>query len=135
MKKQKLTETEKYLLEILWNIGNPVAMPVIMKAQEKDWKPSTVHTLLLRMIEKGYVVKEKTIYKPSFTKEEYRALETEDFMDEIHENSVKNLMVALTGKMKLSSEELDDLQQWLDAQKEESEEKTSAKSPNQRDKT
>ncbi|MFI3255563.1 MAG: BlaI/MecI/CopY family transcriptional regulator [Eubacteriales bacterium] len=120
MKKGKLTESEKYLMELLWEMDGAVAMPSIMKAQTevRGWKYSTVNTLLVRMIEKGYLLKEKATYRPAYTKEGYRELETEDFMEEIHENSVKNLMVALTGKMKLSQEELEDLQQWLDEQKE-----------------
>ncbi len=129
MKKSKLTESEKYLMELLWEMGEPVAMPAIMKAQseEREWKYSTVNTLLVRMIEKGYLLKEKATYRPAYTKEEYRELETEDFMEEVHENSVKNLMVALTGKMKLTQEEVEDLQQWLDDQKEEIEKKPTEK--------
>lgn len=119
MKKSKLTESEKYLMEHLWAMGEPVAMPRIMNAQEEErgWKYSTVNTLLVRMIEKGYLLREKAIYRPVYTKAEYRELETKDFLEEVHENSIPNLMSALSGSASLTTEELDELQKWLDEQK------------------
>lgn len=119
MKKQKITETEKYLMEILWSSQENLSVGNIYDIvfESKAWTLSTIRTLLMRLLEKGYVEKVGKYFVPKFTPEEYRIHETKTFLQEVHENSVTKLMSALTGTTTLTQEELETLQGWLDQQK------------------
>ena len=85
--------------------------------EDKTWKPQTVLTLLVRLIEKGYLHSEKIgkerTYSPIVTYEDYLALETEKFLDQIHGNSVLNLINTLYEGKKLSEQDISELHTWL----------------------
>lgn len=119
MKPKKTTESEKYLMEILWSSEENLSVGNLhdIVFENKAWTLSTIRTLLMRLIEKGYVEKSGKYFLPKFTPEEYRMKETETFLQEVHDNSITNLMTALTGKASLTNEELEELQGWLDQQK------------------
>jgi len=79
--------------------------------------PQTVLTLLVRLIEKGFlssdkVGKERT-YSPIVSRENYLSVETGSFFDKLHGNSIRSLVSTLYNGEKLSKEEIADLRSWL----------------------
>jgi len=76
-----------------------------------------VLTLLVRLIEKGFLESEKKgkerIYTPLISREEYLSAETESFFDKLHGNSIRSLVSTLYDGKKLSDEEIADLRDWL----------------------
>ena len=52
----KITKTEWEIMRILWTQGECYSSDVIALLSEKfDWKPSTVKTLISRLVKKGYL--------------------------------------------------------------------------------
>lgn len=119
MKKIRLPESERFLMEILWKSEVNLSITKIHKAtlEEKSLSMSTVRTMLDRLIEKGFVVKEGKYFLPIKTPEKYRVQETKEFLEEVHGNSLSMLMASLSGNMKLTPEEIEELQKWLDEEK------------------
>ncbi len=119
MKKPVIPESEKYLLKLLWSTEEKLSVGGVQKKikDEKTWTLSTIRTLLVRLEEKGYVKKESKYFVPTYTEDQYKVEETENFLKIIHGNSISKLMSALSGRVNLTKEELDELQEWLDEQK------------------
>jgi predicted transcriptional regulator len=81
------------------------------------WKPQTVLTLLVRLIEKGYVTSERVgkerNYTPIITEEEYMLVETGEFMERYRGNSVGSLVKTMYEGDNLSKEDVRELESWF----------------------
>ena len=58
----KITETERNVMEVLWENSDPVAtreLLEMMKEKGKSWKRQTLNTLLFRLEEKGIVSRDR----------------------------------------------------------------------------
>jgi predicted transcriptional regulator len=84
---------------------------------DNTWKPQTVLTLLMRLIDKGFIQSEKAgkerTYSPLVSREDYLSAETGSFFDRLHGNSILSLVNSLYGGKKLTDEEMADLRNWL----------------------
>ena len=107
-------------MRIIWQHDPPMSTNQIIACldEDKTWKPQTVLTLLVRLIERGYlhsdkIGKERT-YSPIVSYEDYLAIETESYFDKIHGNSMLSLINTLYDGKKLSEQEISDLRIWLE---------------------
>lgn len=69
----ELTPAEIWLLNVLYELGEGDIYAILDHiANEKDWKYTTVQTMIHHMCDKGYVLREKDgrrfIYKPTKTR-------------------------------------------------------------------
>ena len=82
----------------------------------KEWKIQTVVSLMLRLVERGFLRSEKLgkerTYYPLISKEEYLKFETGNFMKQYHNNSLFHLINTLYDDQSLSDEDLDELLTW-----------------------
>ena len=117
---KKLPDAEFELMRIVWQNTSPMSTNQIIACLDTDntWKPQTVLTLLVRLIEKGFLESEKKgkerIYSPLISREKYLSAETERFFDKLHGNSIRSLVSTLYDGKKLSDEEIADLRDWLE---------------------
>ena len=85
---------------------------------DKKWKPQTVLTMLVRLIEKGFLTSEKVgkerNYTPIIGEQDYMRIETGDFMKRYYGNSVGSLVKTLYDGQNLSQEDLRELKEWLE---------------------
>ncbi len=106
-------------MKVVWANDPPMTTPVIMEqlGREKEWKIQTVVTLMLRLVERGYLRSEKhgkeRTYFALVKKEDYLKFETGNFMKQFHDSSFLNLVNTLYADEALNEKDLDDLQQWV----------------------
>jgi len=117
---KRLPDAEFEIMRIVWKNNPPMSTNQIISCLGSDntWKPQTVLTLLVRLIEKGFLQSEKTgkerTYSPLILHEDYLRAETGSFFYKLHGNSVRSLVSTLYDGKKLSAEEIADLRNWLE---------------------
>ena len=117
---RRLPDAELEIMRIIWRHNPPMSTNQIIACldEDKTWKPQTVLTLLVRLIEKGYLHSDKAgkerTYSPIISYEDYLTIETENFLNKIHGNSVISLISTLYDGKKLSDKEICDLRAWLE---------------------
>jgi predicted transcriptional regulator len=117
---KRLPDAEFELMRIVWQNEPPMSTNQIIACLDESntWKPQTVLTLLVRLIEKGFLRSEKAgkerIYFPAVTREEYLQAETGSLFDRLHGNSIFSLVNTLYDGKKFSDKEVAELRSWLD---------------------
>lgn len=110
---------ELELMKIIWKNGGVALYNEIVSGLElkgNTWTKNTIITLLLRLIEKGFLKKNKfgnrNKYIAIVSEEDYRELQTTTFINKVYEGSAKGLVSALIQKDLLSSEDYEDLKKY-----------------------
>lgn len=120
---KRLPDTEFGIMKVVWASKPPISTNTIMEqlGKEKDWKASTIITLMLRLVDRGYLRTEKNgkerTYFPLISKEDYLQFETGNFVKQYHENSFVSLFNALYDGQKMSDKEIDELIEWAKGRK------------------
>lgn len=121
---KSLPDAEFEIMRVVWANEPPITTAMIMEqlGNERKWKAPTVISLMMRLVERGFLQTEKEgkerTYYPLIRKEEYLALETENFMKQYHENSFLSFVNTLYNGKQLSDKELDDLLKWAKERRE-----------------
>ncbi|MCM1054586.1 MAG: BlaI/MecI/CopY family transcriptional regulator [Bacteroides sp.] len=120
---KKLPDAEFEIMKAVWNSEEPVTTPALTEKLKrllpnKDWKQQTVMTMLVRLEKKGFLRSEKNgkerLYYSSVSEEEYMKIEAKSFADRFNGSSFSRLVKALNGGEKISEEDIEELQGWLD---------------------
>ena len=120
---KRLPETEFEVMKCIWNNTPPVTTSEIMAqlGNGRGWKTPALITLLQRLTERGFLRSEKPgkerLYYPLIEQDDYLRFETDSFLGRAHGGSISSLMSALSGRQRLSRDDLDELIHW--AQQEE----------------
>ena len=120
---KRLPDAEFEIMRTIWQYKPPMSTNQIISCLDSDntWKAQTVLTLLGRLIEKGFLDTEKVgknrFFSPLISREEYLNAETGIFYDKLHGSSIRSLISSLYDGKKLSEEEIEDLQNWLEERK------------------
>ncbi len=122
----KIPEAELDIMLILWKADGPSRVIDIfngLRSIRPCSKPA-IHTLLDRLESRGFVKQETvdapTPYKlitPIVTETEYRAAESNMFLDKLCRGSWKTLIATLADTGRISSEDIDEITRLLDAKK------------------
>ena len=116
---KRLPDTEFEVMRVIWRDKPPLTTTEIMArlTPANKWKPQTVLTLLVRLIEKGFVTSERVgkerNYTPIITEEEYMLVETGEFMERYRGNSVGSLVKTMYEGDNLSREDVRELESWF----------------------
>ncbi|HBR03386.1 MAG TPA: transcriptional regulator [Ruminiclostridium sp.] len=116
---KKLPDTEFDIMKVVWANKPPITTNIIMQqlGNEREWKAQTVISLMLRLVERGFIRTEKNgkerTYFPLISKENYLKFETGDFMERFHGNSFASLVATLYDGNKIKDSDLDKLEKWL----------------------
>jgi BlaI family penicillinase repressor len=119
---EALSRAEWKVMKIVWRRGRVAARDVVAEAAAAhDWRPSTVKTLLKRLVDKGHL--QATRVGNSFLHEPVdgplpalqRAGET--LLDHAVEGLAGPLLLHLVKRSRLSAEDLAELKALLDAKK------------------
>ncbi len=111
---KSITESELELMKILWKSDKPLSAQKIMeRLSDKNWKITTVSTLLMRMCEKGAAAFKKNgrshYYYPILNENDYKVSTTKSLLDRVFSGSVKNLVAALYDNKELSEKDINEL--------------------------
>jgi predicted transcriptional regulator len=116
---KKLPDAEFDIMKVVWAHEPPVTTNIIMRqlGNEREWKAQTIISLMLRLVERGFIRTEKNgkerTYFPLVGKEDYLRFETGGFIERFHGNSLAGLVAALYDGNKINDRDLDELAQWL----------------------
>lgn len=115
---KKLPDTEFEIMKVVWANEPPITTNMVMEqlGNERKWKAPTVISLMLRMVEKGFLRTEKIgkerTYFPLVSKEDYLEYETGNFMKLYHENSFLSLVNTLYDGKQLNDSDIEELMKW-----------------------
>jgi predicted transcriptional regulator len=115
---KKLPDAEFDIMKVVWANDPPVTANVILHqlGKEREWKAPTVNTLMLRLVERGFLSTEKNgkehSYFPLVGKEDYLKFETGSFLRNYHDNSFLGLVNTLYDDKALNDGDLDELLKW-----------------------
>ena len=116
---KKLPGAEFEVMKTIWANEPPVTTNMLMEqlGNQKGWKLQTLITLLLRLVDRGFVRTEKNgkqrTYYPLVDKEPYLEFETTSFIERFHGHSIVSLVNTLYDGKDLNASDLDALSRWL----------------------
>lgn len=112
----KLGVVESRFADIIWNNEPMTSRQLVeMAKDELDWNKSTTYTILRRLCERGIFQNENGTVTSLISKEEFFAVQSEQFVDETFDGSLPAFIAAFTQRKKLSREELDEIQAMIDS--------------------
>ena len=111
---EKISDSELEVMKVLWRAGDALPVTVIRETLQKDrgWEPTTVKTLIGRLVAKGAVRQEKRnvfYYSPLIGEEEYNAWATDNLIRKLYHGSARDLVAALVQSDGLSRDDIEEL--------------------------
>ncbi|MFW6078176.1 MAG: BlaI/MecI/CopY family transcriptional regulator [Gemmatimonadota bacterium] len=115
-----LSAAELDALKVLWERGPvPVRGVLDALAADRDWAYTTAKTILDRLVEKGYVRRDRRVrpyvYHPTVTREQVVAGELATLRDDVCDGEFGPLLRALIGEARPTADEIRELRDYLDA--------------------
>ncbi len=115
MEEIKLGIVESNFANIIWE-NEPLSSGELVKKCEEflEWKKSTTYTVLKKLCERGIFKNEKSVVTSIISKEEYYAIQSENFVEETFDGSLPAFIAAFTKRKKISDEELKQIKAMID---------------------
>ncbi|MEL6507999.1 MAG: BlaI/MecI/CopY family transcriptional regulator, partial [Pseudomonadota bacterium] len=116
---ERITPAEQAIMDVLWQRA-PLAAADVMTAlrTEKDWTPTTVKTLLSRLVEKGVVETARDgrrfLYSPRLARAHYERSMTHSFVDRLFGGRAAPLVAHLADAERLTDEDIAELDALLE---------------------
>ena len=112
----RLGAVEAKFADLIWS-NEPLSSAELVKlaAQELDWKKSTTYTVLRRLCEKGIFQNEDGTVTSKISKQEFYAMQSEQFVDETFDGSLPAFLAAFTTRKALTAAEIAEIQQMIDS--------------------
>ena len=125
-KVNRVSDAESAVMKVLWGSKTPMTERQILVAlgKESDWSPTTIKTLLKRLLDKGAVQREKKEvfhYVPVLSQAEFAKERTVDLVNRVFDGSAKSLVSAMLNNDILSDDDMDDLKTYWQERKKKNE--------------
>lgn len=106
----KLGAVESRFAEIIWE-NEPLTTNRLIKicADELEWKRTTTYTVLKKLSEKGIFKTENSVVTSVISRQEFDAMQSEQFVEENFKGSLPAFLAAFTARRKLSDKEIDEM--------------------------
>lgn len=110
----KLGEKELIFAEIIWE-NEPISSGKLAKETYKklNWKHSTTYTMLKRICDKGVFKNENGTVVSRISKDEYKAMKCEQFVDMYYGGSIARLLAALASVKPFSQEDIAAVEKYI----------------------
>lgn len=120
METPKVFESEYRFCLLLWE-HEPVKSGELVKLcrEQLGWKPTTTYTVIKRLSERGILKNENTMVSSLVSKDEVQAAEIDELVEKTFEGSLPAFIAAFVRHQKLSSRDIDQVQQMIDRFREE----------------
>ena len=111
----KLGAVESRFADLIWQ-NEPVTSGNLVKLANEtlNWQKSTTYTVLKRLCERGIFQNIGGTVTSLLSKEEFYAVQSEQFVEETFSGSLPAFLAAFTSRKKLSEEEIAELQALID---------------------
>ena len=120
MNDMRLGLVEAKFADLIWE-HEPLSSSELVKlaAQKLQWKKSTTYTVLRRLCEKGIFQNVDGAVSSRLSKQEFSALQSEQFVDETFDGSLPSFVAAFVSRKSLTAKEAEEIQRMIDAFKKE----------------
>ena len=111
----KLGVVETQFAELIW-AREPIASGELVKLCEKElnWKKSTTYTVLKKLCERGIFQNNDGVVSSLLTKDEFNAVQSEQFVEDTFEGSLPAFLAAFTSRKALSKDEVEEIRRLID---------------------
>lgn len=118
----QISDSEWKIMKVLWSNSPSTANEVLENLDQKtNWKPTTVKTLLSRLVKKeavGYEKRNRTYYYyPIVAKDECVKAESKSFLKRVYGGALKSMIANFLEIQDLSETEIEELKNILDEKK------------------
>lgn len=115
MSNKKMGMLESRFADFIWN-NEPMSSGQLVKMaeQELSWKPTTSYTVLKRLCERGIFQNQKGTVTSLISREEFYALQSEQFVEETFDGSLPAFLAAFGSRKKMSEAEVEELKKIID---------------------
>lgn len=115
----KLGLVEAHFADIVWK-NAPITTKELVAVCEKElkWKRTTTYTVLKKLCEKGIFEMRDSTVNTLVSKEEFSAIQSENFVKQTFEGSLPAFIAAFASRKKPTKEELEQIKQMIDTLKE-----------------
>lgn len=110
----KLGVIETHFAEIIWK-HEPLSSRELVELCEEElsWKKSTTYTVLKKLCDRGIFQNNKGTVTSQISREEYYAVQSEEFVNETFKGSLPAFLAAFTSRNKFSEQEIEELQRLI----------------------
>jgi len=111
----KLGMVEAHFADIVWE-NEPLTTKELVAFCEKElnWKRTTTYTVLKKLCERGIFKTENSIVTSLISKDEFYAIQSENFVDETFAGSLPAFVAAFTSRKKPSQKEIEEIKRMID---------------------
>ncbi|MCI8645646.1 MAG: BlaI/MecI/CopY family transcriptional regulator [Firmicutes bacterium] len=115
----QISDAEYQVMKVIWRHA-PINTNQVVKSLEpvSSWNPKTIQTLLLRLVKKGALAKEKDgrmfVYTPIVLEEEYRTDASRNFLEQFYNGAISSMVQNFIRQDQISDEEIRQLKEILD---------------------
>lgn len=112
----KLGMVEARFAEFVWQ-NEPMAIRDLIAMSEKElqWKRTTTYTVLKKLCDRGILCFENRIVTARISKEEFQAIQSEQFVNDTFRGSLPAFLAAFTARKAPTPEEMDEIKKLLDS--------------------
>lgn len=117
-----ISDSELEIMKIIWKHSKTTTNCIIEElADEIEWKPNTVKTLVNRLLNKNAIgfdkVGKEYYYYPKVMEEEYIKKESESFINKLFNGSINSMLVNFIKNEKISENDIEELRNILNKHK------------------
>lgn len=111
----KLGMVEARFADIVWE-NEPLTTKELVAFCEKElnWKRTTTYTVLKKLCERGIFKTENSIVTSLISKDEFYAIQSENFVDETFAGSLPAFVAAFTSRKKPSQKEIEEIKRMIE---------------------
>lgn len=119
MSDMKMGVVEAKFADIVW-LNEPITTKQLVQLCEEqlDWKRTTTYTVLKRLSDRGIFKTENSVVTSLISKEDFYVIQSENFIDDTFNGSLPAFLAAFTSRKTLSDEEVQEIQNMINAYKE-----------------
>lgn len=112
----KLGVVESHFADIIW-ANEPLPSGELVKLCEKElgWKKPTTYTVLRKLCERGIFRNEDGLVTSCYSREEFHAMRSEQFVEETYSGSLPAFFAAFTERKEISKQDLAEIRAMIDA--------------------
>ncbi len=120
MSDYQLGAVEAKFADIIWD-NEPISSAELVRksAQELSWKKSTTYTVLKRLCDKGIFQNQKGVVTSRLSKQEFYALQSENFVKENFNGSLPAFLAAFSTRQNLTDQDVALLRRMVEEYEEE----------------
>lgn len=115
--KVEISEAEFEVMEILW-VRSPQTSKELLKSLKKNWRLTTLNTLLGRLAKKGAVTYSKSgreyLYTPLVDRESYVKQESQNFLQKVFDGRLSPLVAHFSKHLPLEKNDIEALKKLID---------------------